>query len=468
MTTLESMSGLVTPEMVASLRARVEGTVVAPEDSSYDEARQGWNLAVQKRPALILASRSAADVVEGVRFAREAGLGVAVQATGHGASRAADGALLIVTSELTGVSVDAEAQTARIAAGMKWGPVLAEAQAAGLAPLLGSSPGVGAVGYTLGGGLGWLARKYGTSADSVVAFEVVTADGELRRASETENPDLFWALRGGGGSFGVITAMEVKLYPVTTVYGGNLFYPLEMAREVYARYRDWIADAPDELTSSIVLMNFPPMPMVPEPLRGQSFVMVRGCYCGPVEEGEALVNQWREWRAPAMDMFGPMPFTEVAAISNDPKDPMPAFVSTMWLHELSDEAIETIIGYGAPSSAGPSPFTVVEVRHAGGQVAQGGSAFDGREDSLLLEVIGAAMAPGMFEAMAAHMANFRRDMAPYRSDHLYVNFLDGDEKWERTREAYLPETYARLTALKAQYDPDDLFRYSLNIPPAAG
>ena len=225
-------------------------------------------------------------------------MAVAVKATGHGVIREANDSLLIVTSELTDVRVNADAQTAWVSAGTKWGRVLEETQAVGLAPVLGSSPDVGAVSYTLGGGMGWLARKYGISADSVNQFELVTADGNLVHASAAENADLFWALRGGGGNFGVVTAMEIRLYPVTKVYGGNSFYPIEKAKEVYARYRNWIVNAPDELTSSVLIMNFPPFPQIPERLRGQSFVMVRGCYCGPLEQGKELLKYWRDWQSP--------------------------------------------------------------------------------------------------------------------------------------------------------------------------
>ena len=287
------------------LRASVTGQVITPNNDAYDKARQAWNLTVDQHPALIVVAQTDIDIVEAVKFANMQGLDIAVMATGHGTIREADHSMLIVTSQLTDVRVSVEAQTAWVSAGAKWGRVLEAAQAVGLAPLLGSSPDVGAVGYTLGGGMGWLARKYGLSTDSVNRFELVTADGQMLRASATENADLFWGLRGGGGNFGVITGMEIQLYPVTTVYGGNLFYPADKAKEVYAHYRHWIANAPDELTSSVVLMNFPPVPEVPEFLRGQSFVIVRGCYSGPMEEGEELLKHWRTWQAPLIDDFNP-------------------------------------------------------------------------------------------------------------------------------------------------------------------
>jgi FAD/FMN-containing dehydrogenase len=319
------------------LRSCVSGQVLTPEDAGYDRARQAWNLTVDQYPALIVFAQSAEDIVEAVRFADAQNLGVAVKATGHGTIHEANDSLLIDTSQMTDVRVNAAALTAWVSAGVKWGRVLEQTQAVGLAPLLGSSPDVGAVGYTLGGGMGWLARKYGLSTDSVNYFELVTADGQRVRASAQENADLFWGLRGGGGNFGVVTGMEIRLYPVNMVYGGNLFYPISLAKEVYTHYRSWIANAPDELTSSIVLMNFPPVPAVPEFLRGQSFVMVRGLYSGPIEEGEKLLEYWRAWQPPLVDGFKAMPFSQVAAVSNDPLDPMPSLSSGAWLKDLSDE-----------------------------------------------------------------------------------------------------------------------------------
>ena len=229
----------LTPEAVQSLRAQVQGSVLTSADDGYDAGRMGWNVSAQQHPALLVRASNAADVAAAVRFAGQQGLGVAVQSTGHGVIRPADGHLLILTSAMANVDVNAAAQTARIEAGAKWGQVLPKAHAAGLAPLLGSSPTVGAIGYTLGGGVGWLARKYGLSADSVRRFEVVTADGQPRTVSADENADLFWALRGGGGGFAAVTAMETRLYPVTMIFGGNLVYPAALAGQVLRRFRDW-------------------------------------------------------------------------------------------------------------------------------------------------------------------------------------------------------------------------------------
>ncbi len=450
-----------------TLQTRVQGAVIVPGDAEFDSARMAWNLAFQHHPAVIVVAESAADVVEAVRFARAENLEIAVQATGHGPTRMANGALLINMSRMTHVEVNAEDQTAWIEGGSKWWPVLEKAQAVGLMPLLGSTPDVGAIGYTLGGGVGWLARKYGLSADSVNAFEIVTAEGELLRASDTENSDLFWALRGGGGSFGVVTGMEIRLYPVTVVYGGNLYYPATMAKEVMTRYREWIKTTPEDLTSSVVLANYPPIPDVPEPLRGNSFVQVRGAYAGTMEAGEELMKYWRDWQTPALDMFGPLPMTRVAEVSNDPLDPVPAHVSGAWLAEMSDEAIDTIIGY----ALSPNGMTITEIRHIGdgaiSRVEKGFNAYGNRDASLIMELITITPTKEIWQAMDEYTRELKRDLAPYLTGGVYINFLEGDERLERTRDAFTSENFRRLREIKAKYDPQNVFSHSFRILPKA-
>jgi FAD/FMN-containing dehydrogenase len=453
---------------VVELRSRLAGQVITPSDPQYDQARQAWNLSVDQRPAVILVAQSAEDISLAVRFARRQGLGIAIQSGGHGVVLPANDALLIVTNQLRRLRVDAQNQTAWIGAGLKWGMVLEKTQEFGLAPLLGSSPDVGVVGYTLGGGMGWLARKYGLSADSVIAIELVTAEGEIIQASQEHNRDLFWGLRGGGGSFGVVTGMEIRLYPVTTVYGGNLVYPAELAKEVITRYRDWIASAPNELTSSFAIMNFPPIPAVPEFLRGKSVVMVRGLYCGPIEQGEALLQSWRDWKTPLLDDFKAMPFSQVATISNDPEDPSPGLSSGAWLSELSDEAIEIIVRY-AVSVNGSSPLVSTEVRHAGGKIAEVDpqfNAFGNRDAKLSLQVVGMTPTAEIHSRVRRYVVDMKQALRPYLTGGVYINFLEGEEARQRTSDAYLPETYRKLQALKAKYDPDNVFHFGFDIPPA--
>lgn len=450
------------------LRPAIQGTVITPDDPQYDKARQAWNLSVDQRPAMIVIADGVEDVVGAVRFAAQAGLNLTVQGTGHGVVRPANDSLLLNTSKMKTVRVDAAAQTAWVEAGVKWGEVLEKTQAVGLAPLLGSSPDVGVVGYTLGGGYGWLGRKYGLATDSVRFFELVTADGRLLRASETENSDLFWGLRGGGGSFGIITGMEIKLYPVSTVYGGNLFYPLSMAKEVYARYHTWITSVPDELTSSIVIMNYPPIPEIPEFLRGQSFVIIRGLYCGPVQEGEALLQSWRDWRAPYFDGWRVMPFSEVGTVSAEPLDPMPIHSSGAWLAELGDEVIDILLRTVAPGSNGPSPLIFAEIRHVGGAVARvspQASAYGNRDAAFLLHLLGVTPTPEAYRQLAQYTGQIKEQLRPYLTGGVYMNFLEGEESQRRVESGYAPEAYRRLAALKAAYDPDNRLRSGFNIQP---
>lgn len=444
----------------ARLQSRIRGTVITPDDPGYDLARQAWNLSVDQHPALIVLAEQAGDVAAAVQYAVENDLQVSVQSTGHGLAQPAEGTLLIVTSRMKTIRVDAAARRAWIGAGAKWGEVLAQTQAAGLAPLLGSSPEVGVVGYTLGGGLGWLGRKYGLAADSVRFFELVTADGRTLCASASENSDLFWALRGGGGSLGIVTGLEIELYPITTVYGGNLFYPIQAAREVMARYREWIATVPDELTSSVVLMNFPPIPLVPEPLRGQSFVMVRGCHCGPLDEGQALLQSWRDWRAPVIDDFKELPFSQVGAISNDPVDPLPVFSTGAWMKAMPDAAIDIMVR-STTGGDGPPPLLMTEVRHVGGAVARGRSqagAFVNREAELLLFMVGLTPTPDAYGALVRHSQQFKAQLRSFLTGGVYMNFLEGEEARQRARDGFSPEAYARLIRLKRDYDPTDRLR----------
>ena len=455
----------IAAELLGELRAQAAGEVLLPGDAAYDTARMGFNLSVQQFPTVIVVAENAADVAAAVRFARAAGLPVSVQGTGHGTVRAADDTVLIVTSRMNDVQVDAAAQTASVGAGAVWAQVLDKAQAAGLAPLLGSSPTVGVVGYSLGGGFGWLGRKYGLAADSVLEIELVNARGELIRASASENADLFWGLRGGGGAFGAVTRLTMQLYPVTQVFGGSMLYPVEMAREVYAFFRAWVADAPDELTSSIATMNFPPLPTVPEPVRGKSFIIVRALYSGPVDEGAAFVGQWEQWRAPVISSMRPMPFTEIASVSNDPTSPMPSLSSGGYVTDLSDDAVDTILRYVLPAG-GPPKLIFAEVRHFGGAIARvpaDSNAFSHRDAPFVMHMVGVTPTPEAQAAVAGHIAAFKAEFAPHLMDGVYMNFLDGQESRERTHNAYAAGKFERLQALKATHDPDNLFRSGFDL-----
>ncbi len=467
MTQLRELTEEARTDCPAPLESSIKGAVIYPGDPDYDTARTPWNLVFDQHPELIVIAHDADDIAAAVCYAAEHDLGVSVQATGHGMRTPADDALLIRTSQMTGVEVDPVTQTAWVEAGAKWAHVLEAAQAHGLAPLLGSSPDVGAVGYTLGGGIGWLARKHGLAADSALAFDVVTADGRQLHVSEQEQSDLFWGLRGGGGSLAIVTRMKIRLYPVTTVYAGNLLYPAEMARDVMARYRDWIPTLPDEMTSSVVLLNVPPLPIMPEPLRGKSFAVVRGCYTGDLEAGAALIDDWRRWQPPAIDMFGPMPFSQSAAISQDPEDPTPAVVTGAWLSNLDEAASEALTRFTLPQD-GPPLIVFSEVRHIGGAVSRGdvgGAAYGSRDAELLLEVVSIAPTPEIAGAARSHIAAMMAALGPAQSGKVYMNFMEGQEAHERIADGFSPESFQRLRQLKRAWDPGNRLRYGFAITP---
>src|ERR687893_229070 len=295
---------------LGGLKDALKGDAYVPGDGGYDEARAAWNLNAHQSPALVVVAEGAADVLAAVRLACDEGLGVGVMATGHGVAAPCDGGVLINTSRMRGVHVDPETRTARVEAGAKWSDLVPEATAHGLAGLQGSTSHVGVVGYTMGGGFGWLGRRYGSPAASGKEAEVVTADGELVRANAHENADLFWALKGGGGNFGIVTSLEFALYPITHVFGGNLFYPVEMAEEVLGLYGRWAEDLPEEVSSAVAFLNVPPIPEVPEPLRGRSVITVRACYTGEdlAQKGEEMLGPWRGFVEPIMDTFGVIPY----------------------------------------------------------------------------------------------------------------------------------------------------------------
>jgi hypothetical protein len=468
------MDTVIDHSTLEELRAGLRGAAYAPGEEGYDEARRAWNLNAHQHPALVVMAAGAADVVAAVRLARSEGLGVGVMATGHGVASPCDGGLLINTSRMRGVRVDPEAQTARVEAGALWSDVIPEAQVFGLAGLVGSSSGVGVVGYTMGGGFAWLGRKYGFNADSVREADVVSADGELLKVSAYEHPDLFWGLKGGGGNFGIVTSMEFALYPLTTVYGGNLFYPLERTREVLDLYVRWIETLPDEMTTAIAFMNFPPLPMIPEPLRGGSFVSVRSCYCAdPPEAGEDLLAPWREFGEPQVDTFGVMPTRQMDMISMDPVDPLAFYTHVELLGELSPEAIEKLVELAGVDSE--SPLIMLELRQLGGALARPPADLSpiGRRDSRFI-MFGLGMnptpeaTPEVARRVQGHLARVAEEMRPYETGATYVNFLDlGDWTPERTQAAYSPEDWERLVGLKDRYDPHNLFRFNRHIPPSS-
>jgi FAD/FMN-containing dehydrogenase len=464
------METIIQGSTLETLRAGLRGTAYAPGEEGYEEASRAWNLNAHQRPALVVVAQGASDVMTAVRFAREGGMGVGVMATGHGTGTECDGGVLINTSRMRGVRVDPVARTARVEAGALWKDVIPEGQAHGLAGLVGSSSNVGVVGYTMGGGFGWLGRKYGLNAAGVREADVLTAEGKLLRVSAEEHEDLFWGLKGGGGNFGIVTSLVFDLYPLTSVYGGNVFYPVEKADEVLARYASWSADLSDETTTGIAFLNIPPLPFLPEPLRGKSVITVRGCYSGESPEaGEELFRPVREGLGePIMDTFGVMPYAAMDAISMDPVDPMGAVQYSELLQDLTPEAIDTLIEVAGAGSG--SPLIMLELRQLGRSLASAPEDLNpmGSGDAkFIMNCIGATFTPEMMEGVRAHLARVAEATRPYQTGDTYINFMELDyASADRVRAAFPPEDFERLVALKDRYDPENVFRFNRNIAPS--
>jgi len=451
---------------IEELKERILGSVLTAESAGYDGARTSWLLSVNQWPAVIVVAANVQDIVEAVRFADENGLKVAVKNTGHGVARPANDSMLIVVSSLNKVSVDPDKKAAHIEAGAKWIDVLEKAQLEGLAPLMGSSSDVGAIGYTMGGGMGWLARKFGLSVDNVLSFDLVTAAGELIHASKDENADLFWGLSGCGAAFGVIVAMEIKLFPVKTVYAGSLLYPREVAPEVFVRYKEWIADIEDDWTTTISIENYPPLPIIPEFLQGKSAVVVRGCYVGHIEKGEEMIKSWLDWMEPIANQFGAITFNEADTISDDPKEPIPATARSLIVSELSDEVVSILLKRAFAHNE-PTPLFATEIHHGGGAMARADKdvvAYSQHDAPFIINMLGLVPTPESSLAYTEITNVIKSEIEPYSTGGVYLNFLAGDEKWNQTKDAFTPEVFKKLIALKKKYDPENLFRYSLNVP----
>jgi hypothetical protein len=451
---------------VGVLRDLLDGEVFTPADDGWDEARLAWNLAADQHPVAVVYAESVADVVAVVDHAREHGLHVTTQGTGHFANTIGSFAdtILLKTSRLRGLEIDPESRTARAEAGVLWEEVSLAAAEHGLAGLAGSSPDVGVVGYTLGGGLGWLARKHGLAANSVVAVELVTADGRRVRTDRDNEPDLFWAIRGGGGSFGIVTAIEFALYPVAEVYAGVLFFPFERSAEILNAWREWVEGTPREVTSAGRLMQFPPIPDIPEPLRGQSFVIVEAAYLGSEEDGAALLQPLREL-GPVLDTFAMIPAEDLRHLHMDPTEPVPGVGDGMNLVDLTPETVNALVAVAGPCSG--SPLVSVELRQLGGAVADESPAHGavGSIDAgFALFAVGMAMNEEMTSFVEARVTALKTALGPWTADRGYFNFSDVPADGESL---YPPETYRALQWVKAAYDPDELFRASHPIRPAA-
>ena len=447
---------------VSPLRDLLDGDVVAPGEYAWDEVRLAWNLTVDQRPAAVALPESAEDVAAIVAFARASGLRVAPQGTGHGAAAmgSLDDTILLKTERMRGVTIDAENRIARAEAGVIWIDVVEAAAEHGLAALAGSSPDVGVVGYTLGGGLSWLARKHGIGANQVTAIEVVTASGDLVRTDWANEPDLFWALRGGGGSFGIVTAIEFNLFPITEVYAGILWYPVDRATEILKAWRAWTDDLPEEMTSVGRIFQFPPIPEIPEPMRGQSFVVVEAIWSGEPAEGERLLEPLRAL-GPVMDTVAAIPVEELSRLHLDPEGPAPGAGDGGMLDDVDDHLIDLFVEHVVGT-----PILSAEIRHLGGAVARRSpqhGAIDAWEAPYLMYAIGIAPTPEAREVVEASVARLRGMLTPWEAEHTYLNFAESRRK---AATLFSSASYHRLRRIKAIVDPTDLVRSNHPIPPA--
>lgn len=459
----------LTADEVMAFASRLKGSLIHPGDTDYDDARRVWNGLIDRFPALIARCAGKADVIEAIRFARARDLLVAVRGGGHSVAGTGtvNGGLLIDLSPMKGVRVDAAQRTARAEGGVTWGDLDRETQAVGLATPGGVVTDTGIAGLTLGGGFGWLRRKHGLSIDNLLSAELVTADGHTVRASADENPELFWAVRGGGGNFGVVTEFEFRLHPVgPEVFQTIVLYPLEIAHQALRFFRAQMEHAPDELSSFAILQYVPATEPYPEAWYYQPAIIFAACYCGALDEGERASQPLREFAEPIIDLSGRMPYLEVQQLfdADYPHGGRYYWKST-YLDSLSDAAIDRLI---AQIKTAPSYHSTLDVWHMGGAVARPAAetAFRGRHAPYHLGIEANWTNPSGDEANIAWAREVHHDLQRFSDGSQYLNFPGFLEDRERVLRQTFGDAYDRLARVKAQYDPDNFFRLNANIPPA--
>ena len=426
------------------------------QDTNWNLERGAFNILVDQRPAGIAVPRSADDVSDVVRSAAADGKRVAAQHTGHNAAPLGPLAstVLLRTAGLDGVEIDGEAGTARVGAGALWADVVPRASDLGLAALHGSSPNVGIAGYTLGGGVSFYGRKHGLACNRVTAIELVNGTGEQIRVDAENEPDLFWALRGGGGSFGVVTAVEFDLLPLPEIFAGALFFPGEQASEVLHGWNEWTNGVPEEMTSVGRLLNFPPIPEIPEPFRGKSFTVLEAIYCGNPADGEGLVAPLRKLGTVAMDTMAVQPPAGISELHMDPPDPVPYASASLLTAELPAAAIDSMLEAVGPGSG--SQLLLIDLRHGAGALSrapQGAGALASLGGSFLAFGAGFVPVPEAMAPTRAWLGAFKASLEPYVAGN-YLNFVE--EPFDITR-IFPPEVLERLREVKQRYDPENLF-----------
>jgi FAD binding domain-containing protein len=432
----------------------IRGRIATSSDSDWDEARQAWNLAADQRPEAVALVESADDVSKVVGFATENGFRVTAQGTGHGAVALGplDGVILIKTERMRGV--DIEGKKARAEAGALAEEVAEAAIGQGMSSMPGTSPNVGVAGYTLGGGLSWFGRKHGWACNRVSAIELVTADGEPRTVDAASDPDLFWALRGGGGGYGIVTALHLGLLPIAEAYAGALLFPAELTRDGLHVYREWAAGAPEEVMSLVRMMNLPPLPDVPEVIRGKKFLQITASCIGSKEEGERAIAPLREIGEPLMDTFDQIPAAGLTRIAMDPEPPVPGLAHHRLLDQLTDDAVDAFYEAAGPES--DSPLLLAELRHMGGALArpaENAGALNKIDAEFVVFGVGMLMDPAMKDSIDGQLDKLGEAMKPWAADGGYFNYAERPCDVD----AILPaETCERLAHVKRSWDPDDL------------
>ena len=464
----DSNSPVIPAADVAQLRRQVSGVVLTPEQDGYAEECAAYNPAVPNRLALVVGAAGPSDVQAAVAFAADRSLDVAVMNTGHTAVVPGRRTLLITTRQMGEVTVDPVARRARVGAGARWREVVDAAAAHGLAPLNGSSPLVGVVGYTLGGGLSaTMGRRYGWASDQVTGLDIVTADGRLRSAGATDEPELFWAVRGAKSNLGVVTAMEFALFPVTRLHGGALIFPGEHAAAVLRAYAALTAQAPDDLTTSIAFLRLPDVPVFPEPLRGTFTVHVRISYLGAGADLDPLLRPVRAAAPLIADTVADMPYRDFASIYSDPEDPAPFAERTLSLEPLTDDLVARLIAAIGPDAEVPA--NIVELRHLGGALRDtpagaGAAGLRAAEFALWVVTVGG---PDVTAPAGPWTTGLFADLQPWAVEGRHLNFLGPDDAGpDAVRAAYPAATYQRLARAKAVHDPANLFRGNHNIAPS--
>ncbi|HEX5167476.1 MAG TPA: FAD-binding oxidoreductase [Thermomicrobiales bacterium] len=457
-----------TADQVDSLRGQIHGEIIQPGDAGYDTARTIYNAMIDKHPAIVVRCADAADVIAAVGFARAGGYDVAIRGGGHNVSGAsmADGGLTIDLSGMNGVRVDPVKRTARVDGGALWRDVDHATHAFGLATPCGIISTTGVAGLTLGGGFGHLSRSLGLSCDNLISADVVTASGELVTASASEHPELFWALRGGGGNFGVVTSFEFQLHPVSTVLGGPIFYDVRHTEHLLRTFRDFMRDVPDEMSAFFSFHQGPPAPFIPEHLHFVPMVAIVVCYNGPIEQGQALLRPLREAAPALVDLAGPIPYPALNSMFDAIYAPgLQHYWKADYLAELSDPMIPIHAKYGPNVPSLQSTMHLYPQSGAIQRVGKDETAYSFRDAEYCHNIVAIDANPANMPHNMDWMRAYWEELHPYTSGGGYINFMMADETQDRVRATYRGN-YDRLARVKRQYDPDNLFHLNQNIRPA--